>query len=174
MAFIRDEAPADAGARELLLDRCFGPRRRAKTSEKLRRGRLPAEGLALAAEDHDGRLVGTLRLWHVDAGRGCPALLLGPLAVAPDLQGEGLGSRLMREALLRAREFGHQAVLLVGDAPYYARFGFQPELTKGLWLPGPVEAGRFLAHEIVPGALAGVHGLVTATGQKIKPLARAA
>lgn len=173
MAFIRDEASADAGAREMLLDRCFGPRRRAKTSEKLRRGRLPAEGLALVAEE-EGRLIGTVRLWHVDAGKGTPALLLGPLAVARDIQGSGLGSALMREALSRAKAFGHRAVLLVGDAPYYNRFGFTAEATTGLWLPGPFEAGRFLAHEIVAGALTGAHGLVTATGHKIKPLARAA
>jgi predicted N-acetyltransferase YhbS len=173
MFIIRDEAPADTGAREMLLDRCFGPRRRAKTSEKLRRGRLAAEGLSLTAED-DGRLVGTVRLWHIDAGRGRPALLLGPLAVAPGLQGSGLGSALMREVMARAADFGHKAILLVGDAPYYARFGFTAEATTGLWLPGPHEAGRFLAHEIVPGALDGAQGLVSATGLKIKPLARAA
>lgn len=167
MTFIRDEAPADVGARERLLDLCFGPRRRAKTSEKLRRGRLPAEGLALTAED-DGHLVGTVRLWHVDAGAGRPALLLGPLAVHPACQGSGLGSALMREAMARARALGHGAVLLVGDAPYYARFGFTPDAVKGLWLPGPYETGRFLAHEIEAGALDGASGLVTATGLRTR------
>jgi predicted N-acetyltransferase YhbS len=173
MVMIREEAPTDVGAREHLLDICFGPRRRAKTSEKLRKGRLPAEGLALSGEDN-GRLLGTVRLWHIDAGKGRPALLLGPLAVHPEAQGLGLGSALMRDALARAGALGHSAVLLVGDAPYYARFGFTPEATAGLWLPGPYEAGRFLAHEIRPGALDGAQGLVTATGLKIKPLARAA
>ncbi|MFD1333085.1 GNAT family N-acetyltransferase, partial [Methylopila musalis] len=81
MAVIRDEAPADAGAREALLDRAFGPARFAKTCERLREGRLPAQGLALTAVDADGRMVGTLRFWHVALGDGRGALMLGPLAV---------------------------------------------------------------------------------------------
>ena len=72
----------------------------------------------------NGRIVGTVRLWNVTAGPGRPALMLGPLAVDPSLQGLGVGSKLMREALDRAAALGHRAVLLVGDAPYYARFGF--------------------------------------------------
>lgn len=165
MFLIRDEAPADAGAREALLDLAMGKTRRRKTSERLRAGRLPAEGLALAASEN-GRLVGTVRLWHVDAG-GRPALLLGPLAIHPELQGKGLGSALMNEALGRATVYGHGAVLLVGDAPYYARFGFHTGKTASLWLPGPVERERFLARELMPGALDGAAGMVTATGQRI-------
>ena len=173
MANIREEAPADVGAREHLLDLCFGAKRHAKTSAKLRKGRLPAEGLSLAAE-HDGRLLGTIRLWHVDAGAGRPALLLGPLAVHPDAQSLGLGSALMQHALGRAQMLGHSAVLLVGDAPYYERFGFSAGLTEGLWLPGPFERVRFLGRALVSGALDQAAGLVTPTGQRIKSLARAA
>ncbi len=91
MAMIAHEAPAEAGAREALLDRAMGPHRKRKPSERLRTGRLPAEGLSLVARDR-GKLVGTVRLWHVKAGER-PALLLGPLAVDPEFQGRGIGSR---------------------------------------------------------------------------------
>lgn len=163
MTTIRDERPRDIPAREALLDTCFGPTRFAKTCERLREGRRPAEGLALAAE-HGERLVGTVRLWPVEAGRDRPALMLGPIAVDPALQGGGLGGRLMREALGRAAERGHEAVVLVGDAPYYERFGFSADLTATLWLPGPFERGRFLGLELRPGGLRGAMGLVRPTG----------
>jgi predicted N-acetyltransferase YhbS len=160
---LRDETVCDVEARETLLGACFGPARFEKTSERLREGRLPAEGLSLVIEQ-DGALIGTVRLWHVTAGAGRPALLLGPLAVDPLRQGLGIGSRLMREALSRAADLGHRAVLLVGDAPYYERFGFSVEKAAGLRLPGPFERGRFLARELVPGALSGAFVLVSATG----------
>ncbi len=164
MAIIRDEAPAEAGAREMLLDRAMGPGRRRKTCERLREGRLPAEGLALSAVE-DGRLVGTVRLWDVTAGAGRPALMLGPLAVDPELHGGGLGSALMREALARAKHLGHRAVVLVGDAPYYARFGFSAARTAGLWLPGPFQRERFMGLDLADGALDGAAGPVAAAGR---------
>ena len=156
---LRDETLLDIPAREDLLDRCFGPARFAKTCERLREGRLPAEGLALVAAQ-DRALVGTIRLWDVAAGPGRPALLLGPVAVEPRLQGLGLGSKLIRTALDRAAALGHRAVLLVGDAAYYRRFGFSAEPVAGLWLPGPVERERFLGLELAPGALSGARGSV--------------
>lgn len=163
MITIRDEIVADVPAREALLDRCLGERRTAKSSERLREGRLPAEGLALTAE-RDGVVVATVRLWHVEAG-GKAALLLGPLAVAPELQGEGLGRAMMREAIWRAACRGHGAVLLVGDAAYYERFGFSGDLTRDLAMPGPVERERFLGLELRDGALAGASGVLVATGR---------
>jgi len=165
MITIRDEVIADIPAREALLDRCLGERRSAKSSERLREGRLPAQGLSLTAE-RDGAVVATVRLWHVEAG-GRPALLLGPLAVSPELQGEGLGRAMMREALWRAACRGHGAVILVGDAAYYERFGFSPELTRDLAMPGPVERERFLAIELHEGALSGANGVLVATGASI-------
>lgn len=162
MITIRDEVDTDVPARETLLDRCLGERRTAKSSERLREGRLPAEGLALAAE-RDGALVATVRLWHVEAG-GKPALLLGPLAVAPELQGEGLGKAMMREAIRRAAARGHGAILLVGDAPYYHRFGFTAAPMADLSMPGPVERERFLGLELRQGALQGASGMLKATG----------
>jgi len=160
MLRIDEEAPGQAGAREALLDRAFGPARFAKTSERLREGRLPV--LALSALE-DGALVGTLRLWAVAAGE-TRALLLGPLAVAAEHQGQGIGGKLMRRALNRAAAAGHGAVLLVGDAPYYARFGFSAGLTRDLEMPGPVERHRFLGHELVAGALGGARGLLRPAG----------
>lgn len=163
---IRDEIAADAPARERLLDDAFGACRFEKTSERLREGRLPAKGLSVVAE-REGDLVGTVRLWHVAAGPNRPALLLGPLAVDERLRGAGLGGALMREAIARADALGHGAILLVGDAPYYARFGFAPALTQGLWLPGPYARERFLGLELRAGALAGARGLVGATGERL-------
>jgi predicted N-acetyltransferase YhbS len=162
---IEDERPADAPAREVLLDDAFGDERFAKTCQRLRDGQRPAEGLALVAHAGD-KTVGTLRCWSVAAG-GRPALLLGPLAVARSHRSIGVGSALMRETLWRAAMRGHRTVLLVGDAPYYGRFGFEAALTRRLELPGPVERERFLAFEIVPGALAGAKGMVTAAGRLI-------
>lgn len=161
---LRAEEPRDVAAREALLDAAFGAQRHLKTCERLREGRLPA--IALVAEDATGRIVGTVRLWHVSAGPGRPALVLGPLAVDASLRCTGLGGRLMRAALGLARADGHKAVLLVGDAPYYERFGFSAALTDGLWLPGPVERERFLGLELTPGALFGAKGMVSPTGEK--------
>ena len=163
MIEIRAERLHDIAAREGLLDACFGANRLAKTSERLREGRRPAGGLAFAAI-RAGRLVGTLRLWHVEAGPARPALLLGPLAVDPAIQGQGLGRVMMQAALGRAESLGHGAVLLVGDASYYTRFGFSESPAAGLTLPGPFARARFLGLELRPGALANAEGLVRATG----------
>src|SRR6266700_2819108 len=119
---IRGERASDVAAREALLDACFGDNRHMRTCQRLRDGRAPAEGLSLSAVAQ-GRLVGTVRLWHVSAG-GIPALMLGPLAVDPSCRDLGVGAALMNQALAIAKARGHGAVILLGDAPYYARFGF--------------------------------------------------
>ena len=160
---ITAETAADVAAREALLDRAMGPGRKRKSSEKLRRGRKPSEGLAFVARAADGRIVGTVRLWDVAPGsRRRRALLLGPLAVDPSLKNAGIGSALMRHAIAEARRLGHRAILLVGDAPYYARFGFSAEKTGSLAMPGPYERHRLLALELDEGALDGACGVITA------------
>jgi predicted N-acetyltransferase YhbS len=164
MITIRHESAFDVARREALLDRAFGDCRFSKTAERLRANRLPEEGLSFVA-CADGRLVGTVRLWSIAAGPRRPALLLGPLAVASDFRRCGIGADLLRHALEEARRRGHQAVLLVGDAPYYGRFGFTAQKTGALCLPGPYARERLLARELVPGALAGARGLVRATGR---------
>lgn len=170
-AIDREDA-GDAPARERLLDRAMGEGRFKKSSEKLRRGRLPAEGLALTARDAAGHLVGTVRLWNVEAGigrdgNGVPALMLGPLAVAPEHEGKGIGGALMRAALAGARERGHGAVLLVGDPDYYQRFGFLADKARHLLMPGPFERRRFLALELKDGWLADAAGLLVPSGRRM-------
>ncbi len=164
MIRIETEAPAEAGARENLLDLAFGRKRSAKTSQRLRDDRLPANGLAFSARTASGRVVGTVRLWHISASAKRPALLLGPLAVHPSFRRKGIGSALVRAALAKAASLGHAAVLLVGDEPFYRRFGFCRALTEQLRLPGPFDRDRFLGLELVAGTLAGARGVVIATG----------
>ena len=159
---IRAERAADVAAREALLDASFGENRHGRTCQRLRDGRAPAAGLALAAV-HEGQFVGTVRLWHVSAG-GRPALVLGPLAVDPACRELGIGAALMQQALAAARARGHAAVILLGDAPYYARFGFSAEKTGALMLPGAFERDRLLAIEFQAGALDGVEGMIVPTG----------
>jgi predicted N-acetyltransferase YhbS len=162
MVTVRQERPAEAAAREALLDLAYGPVRFTKTSERLREGRLPE--LALVASE-GRRIVGTVRVWQVLAGPNRPALLLGPLAVDPTCRKRGIGSTLVQHALREAARRQHGAVLLVGDAPYYGRFGFSSEKTDALWLPGPYERHRLLACELKPGALDGARGLISACGR---------
>ena len=165
MVTIRPEITSDIAPRERLLDRAFGKARRRKTSERLREGRLAAEGLAFTAVDAKGKLAGTIRLWNVLAGSAGPALLLGPLCVDCKVQGQGIGAALMRHAIAEAKRLGHGAIILVGDAPYYARFGFECAPVADLHLPGPVERQRFLGLELTPGALDGAEGLVAGCGR---------
>ncbi len=172
MVTIRAESLSDISAREALLNRAFGPKRLRKTSEKLRSGRLPA--FAFSALDKNGQLIGTIRLWNIVAGSAGDALLLGPLAVAAEHKGQGIGKALMTTAIAAAKDAGHRAIILVGDHPYYQRFGFQPELTLKLELPGPVERHRFLAKELVDGALAHAQGRIAASGAKLPRQAVAA
>lgn len=164
------EQSCHIASREHLLDLQMGPGRRRKSSEILRRGRRPADGLAFVAVNSAGGLLGTVRLWNIAAGTDrennvVPALLLGPLAVAAAIEGKGIGSQLMHHAIASAKALGHGAITLVGDARYYERFGFTAEYTGALAMPGPVERSRFLAIELVDGYLSGAAGVLTATGQ---------
>ena len=175
------ENAGDVVARENLLDRAMGANRRKKSSEKIRRGRVPAEGLALVARDRDGHVIGTVCLWNVEAGvnaEGTPinALLLGPLAVDASFEGKGVGSALMRAAMLEAKNRGHGAILLVGDAPYYERFGFFSGKAQHLVMPGPFERSRFLALELIEGWLDGAAGMIVPSGRMLAsaPVRRAA
>ena len=158
------EKSIEVAAREALLDRVMGRARLLKASERLRRGRLPAEGLSLVARD-GAKLVGTVRLWNVAAG-GRPALLLGPLAVDPAAQGDGVGANLMRLAIARAGALGHAGIVLVGDPEYYERFGFTADRTAGLIMPAPVERRRFLGLDLAARGLTSASGLIVPTGEQ--------
>src|SRR6266403_6422420 len=162
---IRAERASDVVAREALLDACFGEGRQMRTCQRLRDGRAPAEGLSLSAV-RQGRLVGSVRLWHVSAG-GKPALMLGPLAVEASSRQLGVGAALMDHALAAAKARGHHAVILLGDAPYYARFGFSNRKTGELTLPGAFERDRLLGLELREGALDGAWGMVVQGGPSL-------
>lgn len=153
------ERPEHAAAIETLLDLSFGAERHARTSYRLRRGVPPCAALCHVALE-EGELRGSLRFWPVIAA-GQAALLLGPLAVAPEHRGRGFGVALIRHGLALAERGDHRFVLLVGDPDYYGRFGFTRNLTRGLTLPGPFEDRRFLELELTPGALDGLTGNVT-------------
>ena len=167
---IRAERASDVVAREALLDACFGDNRHTRTCQRLRDGRAPAEGLSLSAV-RQGRLVGTVRLWHVSVG-GIPALMLGPLAVEASSRRYGVGAALMERAIAVAKARGHRAIVLLGDAPYYARFGFSAARTGQLTLPGAFERDRLLGLELADGALDGAWGMIAATGAPL-PKSRA-
>jgi predicted N-acetyltransferase YhbS len=168
---IRSERASDIAGREALLDACFGEDRDARTCQRLRAGRAPAEGLAFSAV-RQGQIIGTIRLWHVSAG-GAAALVLGPLAVDPSCRKLGIGQALMNHALAAARARGHGAVILLGDAPYYARFGFSALKTGELSLPGPFERDRLLGLELREGALDSASGTIVPSGALV-PKTRAA
>lgn len=155
------ERAADGPAVEALLDRTFGPGRLDKTVYRLREHVAPLAELCFLSYGPGG-IDGTIRFWAVaiDDVEPLPALLLGPVAVAPERQGRGLGRRLVRHGLARAAALGHGGVLLVGDPAYYGRFGFRRPPAAGLVLPGPVEPARVLGLELVPGYLAAAAGPV--------------
>jgi predicted N-acetyltransferase YhbS len=178
MLYLDHETPEDAPTIEALLDRAFGKGRHAKTAQRLRDGMRPSDGLAFVARDPSGpwgeRLVGTLTFWDVLAGPATPALLLGPIAVDPDHQSRGVGRALILRGLAAAREMGHRAVILVGDAPYYARFGFSTAPVRRLAMPGPVDPARFLGLELEPGALSRAAGILRPAGRPLVEVALAA
>ena len=161
MIQLRKETPADLWAVEALFDLCFAPGRTALSSYRLREDVPPVAALSTVAEDETGTIGGAIRYWPVRVGAH-PALLLGPIAVHPTRQGEGLGAALMRDSLARAAELGWHRVMLVGDAPYYARFGFD-KLT-GVEMPPPTNPERVLGHNLTEGAWRGIRGEVTRWG----------
>jgi predicted N-acetyltransferase YhbS len=156
---IRPELPSDAEAIERLHERAFGPGRFARTAFRLREGAPHLMDLSFTALVGT-LLVGSVRMTPVAAG-AVPALMLGPLTVEPAFENRGIGGALIRRSLDTAREKGHQLVLLVGDEPYYSRFGFKRIPPRRLELPGPVNPDRFLALELTQGAMTDAKGLVT-------------
>jgi len=150
---LTQETAEDRWEVEALYDTCFAPGREALSSYRLREGVPPVARLCLVARDRDGILAGAIRYWPVRVGR-FEALLLGPVAVHPTRQGEGLGGFLMRESMARATEDRWPRVMLVGDEPYYRRFGFTK--LEGVEMPPPTNPARVLGI----GDWAGVSGRV--------------
>lgn len=143
---------------EALFDLCFAPGREALSSYRLRDNIPPAPGLSHVARDRTGILAGAIRYWPVLVG-GAEALLLGPVAVHPTRQGEGLAAVLILESLTVASLRGWSRVMLVGDAPYYMPFGFHK--LEGVVMPPPTNPERVLGQALQPGAWDGVTGEVT-------------
>ncbi|MDZ4094376.1 MAG: N-acetyltransferase [Paracoccaceae bacterium] len=158
MYHLEEETEADWWEVEALYDLCFGPGRVALSSYRLRDGVAMVAPLCLVLRDEDGVLAAVIRYWPVVVS-GNPVLLLGPVAVHPTRQGEGLGGLLITESLAEARRLGWQRVLLVGDAPYYSRFGFAR--LDGVVMPPPTNPDRVLGQELVRGAWDGVAGQVS-------------
>ncbi|SLN68384.1 Acetyltransferase (GNAT) family protein [Roseovarius albus] len=142
---------------EALYDLCFAPGREALSSYRLRDDISPVPHLSMAARDPEGILAGAIRYWPVRIG-DLSVLLLGPVAVHPTHQGEGLGGFLIRESLEVARDLGWERAMLVGDAPYYNRFGF--EKLNGVIMPPPTNPERVLGYELIKGAWGGITGEV--------------
>ena len=158
MITLQPESPADWWEVEALYDLCFAPGREALSSYRLRDGVDPVAGLSVVARDSDGTVAGAIRFWPVRVG-GAPALLLGPVAVHPTHQGEGLGALLINQGLAAARAGGWARVMLVGDASYYGRFGFTR--LDGVEMPPPTNPDRILGRDLEPEAWRDVRGPVT-------------
>jgi predicted N-acetyltransferase YhbS len=154
---LTEETATDWWEVEAIYDLCFAPGREALSSYRLRDGISAVRELSLVARDEDGILAGAIRFWPVRIGKR-PALLLGPVAVHPTRQGEGLGGYLIQESLETARENDWKRVMLVGDASYYGRFGFNK--LEGVEMPPPTNPERVLGQELVEGSWVGVTGMV--------------
>ena len=151
------ETDQDTPEVEALYDLCFAPGRTALSSYRLREGVPRVADLCLVLRDGSGILLAAIRFWPVRIGDQA-VLLLGPIAVHPTAQGEGLGALLMRDSLERARARGWTRVLLVGDEPYYRRFGFRK--LEAVEMPPPTNPDRVLGLDLRPGAWAGITGPV--------------
>lgn len=156
---IRLETDGEAEVLSQLSAEAFGPGRFARSAYRVREGIPPVAALSLVGW-RDGRVVGGIRFTAISIGEEDNAALLGPLVVDPAEKGNGFGRALVEEGLARARAEGFALVLLVGDMPYYGRFGFSPVRAGQITLPGPVDPARLLALELIPGALARSSGEV--------------
>jgi len=158
---ITPEIPDDLDEVEYLYDLAFAPGRSALSSYRLRDGVDQVPDLSLVARDQYNILAGAIRYWPVRIGQaGHSALLLGPVAVHPTRQGEGVGNMLISESLDRAMDIGWSRVILVGDEPYYHRFGFCSDTAENMQFPPPTNPERLLAKALTEGAFDGVYGLI--------------
>lgn len=163
MIVIEQEQPDDHWEIEALLDTAFAPGRSGLSSYRLREGVEPVRALCLTARDDDEMrsLAGTIRFWPIKIGAArMPALLLGPVAAHPTRQGEGIGAMLILDGLERAAAAGWTRCILIGDEPYYARFGFRRALAESIVFPPPTNPNRILARALAEGAMDDIEGEV--------------
>jgi predicted N-acetyltransferase YhbS len=142
------EQPQDAPLAEALVERAFGPGRFTKVSERVREFAAFAPDLSFCAW-RGGRLVGTVRQWRVRCGE-TPVAFLGPIAVEAEERSGGVGGMLVAQACEAARAAGEAAIVLVGDEPFFGRFGFSAARARRVRLPGPVDPRRTLAAALTP------------------------
>ena len=159
LRLVRERA-RDAEAIEEMTGAAFGPDRHHKTVYRLREDVPPIKELCFVAIDAKGRMVASIRNWPIAIQNKWPSVLLGPLAISPELRGLGYGKALMWHSMAQSRMLGHSRIILVGDPEYYNQFGFRRDLALNIQLPGWVEERRFLALELVAGAMIGVHGMI--------------
>ena len=158
---ISQETDADWWEVEALFDLSFAPGREALSSYQLRHNVPPVTELCMIARDGEGILAAAIRFWPIRIGEHhAPALLLGPIAVHPTRQGEGLGEQLINHSIDLARKSGWERVILVGDEPYYQRFGFQK--APDLVFPPPTNPDRILRKELKDHAFSDVYGEIFA------------
>lgn len=157
----RAASPDDLSAISRLHARVFGPGRFARSAYRVREGTSPVTRFCRVAE-RAGRLVAALRMTEISIGGKDGAMLLGPLAVDPDYRGQGYGKQLVAETLAACKAHGAKLVVLVGDMPYYGRFGFNPAPPGQIAFPAPVNPARILVCELEQGATASYRGVVAA------------
>jgi predicted N-acetyltransferase YhbS len=158
---VRKAQPQDIADISRLHGRVFGPGRFARSAYRVREGKGHLSRYCLVAELR-GELVASLRITEIIIGGRAGAALLGPVAVDPEHRGHGLGTKLMTEALAAARAGGTALVVLVGDDPYYGRFGFKAVPAGQIVFPGPVNPARILACELKDGAVTEYRGTIVA------------
>jgi predicted N-acetyltransferase YhbS len=152
------ETPAHDADIDAINEEAFGPGRFARAAYKIREGGPHERTLSFVAVDGEA-VIASVRMTRIAAGEG-HAIMLGPLAVRPAYKNLGIGRRLVAIALDEAGKAGHPAVILVGDEPYYGPLGFQRIPRGQVSMPRPVDLDRVLSHEIVPGAVAKLTGMV--------------
>lgn len=138
-----DAAVYDADA-EALYALAFGPGRHAKAAARLREGNHCRRDVSFVALAKDGQLIGACRLWPVATDQGDKALFLGPIAVAPNQQGQGLGGKLVEACLAASDRLTGLPIILVGDLAFFEPYGFRRALTGQMILPGPADPNRLL------------------------------
>ncbi len=164
---IRKALPNDVAEISKLHARIFGPGRFVRSAYRVREGKGHLSRYCFVAY-LDGQLVASLKMTEITIGGATGAALLGPLAVDPAHGGNGIGTQLMTQALEAARGGGTVLVILVGDEPYYGRFGFKHVPFGQIVFPGPVNPARILAHELKDGACTAYRGLIVAEPSKAK------
>lgn len=157
----RTAVPGDLPAIAALQALAFSPGRFTRTAYRVREGAPPLSPYCRVAL-MDGRVIAAVRMTPVTIGGKPGAVMLGPLAVEPELAGRGYARRLVAEALEAARTGGEALVFLVGDMAYYGRLGFSPVPPGRIQMPGPVDPARMLGCELEAGALGTFRGMVAA------------